>query len=121
MAIALFPALAPSARGWQPGSPPVGVFTSMSGYETRMQYGSAAIGATLSLTWTTLTEAQIWQIIDHHQSAAGVEAFQLPAAVFAGMSRYPWGATWRYSSPPSVTWLAPGLGSVQLDLVQVLA
>lgn len=121
MAIASFPALAPSARGWQPGSPPVGVFTSMSGYETRMQYGSAVVGATLSLTWATLTEAQVWQIVDHHQSAAGVEAFQLPTAVFAGMSRHPSGSTWRYGAPPAVTWLAPGLGSVQVELLQVLA
>jgi hypothetical protein len=117
--IANFPSLAPSARAWQPGTPPVGVFVGMAGTETRMRYGARAVGATLSLTYAVLEEANVWLVVNHHQLAAGTEAFALPTAVFAGMSTTP-GGVWRYAGAPTVTWLSPGLASVQVDLVQAL-
>jgi hypothetical protein len=118
--IANFPSLAPSARAWQPGTPPVGVFVGMAGTETRMRYGSKAVGATLSLTYAVLEEVDVWLVVNHHQLAAGTEAFTLPTAVFAGMTTAPSGLTWRYGGAPTVTWLSPGLASVQVDLVQVI-
>lgn len=118
--IANFPSLAPSARAWQPGAQPAGVFVSMSGYETRMSYGSKAVGATLSLTYSVLEEVDVWLIVNHHQLSAGIEAFLLPLAVFAGMTTIPSELIWRYSGAPTVTWLSPGLASIQVDLVQVL-
>jgi hypothetical protein len=73
----------------------------------------------LSLTYAVLEEANVWLVVNHHQLAAGTEAFALPTAVFAGMSTTP-GGVWRYAGAPTVTWLSPGLASVQVDLVQAL-
>lgn len=119
MAIAAFPAIAPSARGWQPGIQPSGVFTSLSGYETRISYGAAAVGANLSLSWNVLKEADALRIVTHFGQSAGTEVFSLPSTTWAGMSSPP-GGLWRYDGAPSVTWLSPGLASVQVSLVQVL-
>ena len=124
MAVAAFPAIEPSVRSWTPGARPASSYSSLSGYEVRVQHGSLAIGSSLSLSFSNLTEAVGKQITDHYATAQGsFETFALPAEVFAGMSGYdyitPAGTTWRYAGPPSVSYVAPGIQSVSVELLAI--
>jgi hypothetical protein len=124
MAVAAFPGLKPSARSWTVGSRPVKSFTSLSGYEARVLLGPLAIGGSIGLQFTNLLEADVLQITGHYETAKGsYEVFDLPASVFAGMANgssvTPATAKWRYGGPPSVDWVAPGIASVNVSLVQV--
>jgi hypothetical protein len=124
MPVAAFPAIKPSSRTWTPGSQPVQSFTALSGYEARVLLGPNPIGATLSLGFQNLTEAVFLQISAHYATAQGTyETFDLPVDAFAGITSYsgitPTGYKWRYSAPPSVEWVAPGIGNVSVSLLAV--
>lgn len=124
MAVAAFPAIEPSSRSWTPGSQPVQSFTALSGYEARVLLGPNPIGATLALGFQNLLEAAFLQITSHYATAKGTyEAFDLPAAVFAGISSYsgitPSGYKWRYASAPTVEWTAPGIGNASVTLLAI--
>lgn len=124
MTVAAFPAIKPSSRTWTPGSQPVQSFTALSGYEARVLLGPNPIGATLSLGFQNLTEAVFLQIISHYATAKGTyEVFDLPADAFAGMTSYsgvtPSGYKWRYSGPPTIDWVAPGIGNASVSLLAV--
>lgn len=124
MAVQAFPSISPTARAWTPGMRPMSAFASLAGYEVRVQHGSIAVGAQLRLSFQNLREEIGKQITDHFAIAQGTyETFELPAAVYAGMSSYdyitPTATTWRYAAPPSVTYEAPGIQSVSVDLAAV--
>lgn len=124
MAVASFPALKPTARSWTPGAQPVTSFTSISGYEVRVALGPDPVGTSMELVFENAFEAEIKQVTDHFVLAKGIyEVFALPPETFAGMTTYghvtPTGFSWRYSGPPSIQWLSPGLGTVTVSLVAV--
>lgn len=126
MAVASFPTIKPSSRTWTPGSQPVQSFTALSGYESRVLLGPNPIGATLSLGFQNLTEAVFLEITSHYAVAKGIyEVFDLPADIFAGMTSYngvtPSGYKWRYSGPPTIDWVAPGIGNASVSLLAVSA
>ena len=121
MAIADFPALTPSARSWTPGTQPMTAFTSLAGAEVRVLHGSTPIGITLQLTFSNLLEASADLITAHYLLARGTfELFDLPAAVYGGIANYssikPTGSLWRYSGPPSVDYVSPGVQNVSVEL-----
>lgn len=124
MAVVAFPSIRPSTRSWTPGTPPMQSFTALSGYEARVLLGPNPIGTTLQLGFQNLTEAVFLQITSHYAIAQGTyELFSLPVTAFAGMTNFagvtPTGFLWRYASPPSVEWTAPGIGNVSVSLVAV--
>jgi len=104
-----------------PGRQPSTAYTSLSGHEVRVLHGNMAVGARLSLTFSNLAEATGRLITDHFALAQGTyETFALPAEVFAGLasSGYiaPAGTTWRYDGAPSVSYKAPSLQTVTVEL-----
>ena len=124
MAVANFPSIAPTSRSWTPGARPLSTYSSLSGYEVRVQHGNTAIGTALSLGFDNLTEAVGKQITDHYITAQGsFDTFALPAEIFAGMNSYayvtPSGTTWRYARPPAVTYVAPGIQTVSVELIAI--
>lgn len=124
MAVAAFPSIKPSARTWTPGAKPQTTFRSQSGFEVRIQHGNVSVGAELRLGFQNLTESVGKQITDHYAAAQGsYETFSLPNEVFAGMSSFGYitaaQTTWRYASPPTVTYVAPGIQSINVDLAAV--
>lgn len=126
MVVAAFPSIKPSSRVWTPGSQPVQSFTALSGYEARVLLGSNPINAKLQLDFRNRMEAVLLQITAHYALAKGVyEVFDLPADVLAGMGNYgsvtPSGFKWRYAGPPSVDWVAPGIGNASVSLLAVKA
>jgi hypothetical protein len=124
MAVQSFPSIKPSSRVWTPGSKPQSIYTSQSGYEVRIQHGSLTVGSQLSLGFQNLLEVVGKQITDHYAIAQGsFETFALPVEIFAGMATYDYitatSTTWRYGRPPSVTYIAPGIQSINVELVAV--
>ena len=124
MSVAAFPSIAPSSRSWTPGSMPMKSFNTFSGYEARVLLGPNPIGTSLALGFSNLLEDQLLQITEHHIVAKGsFEIFDLPETVLAGMTNY-WKVTplcfqWRYAGPPSIDWVAPGIGNVSVSLLAV--
>jgi len=99
-------------------------FTSTSGYEVRVLQGSASVGQQLSLVFSNLLEAKGKEITDHYEAMRGTFGlFDLPAVVFGGMSSSghikPASNMWRYAGAPGVTYVAPGIVSVSVELVAV--
>ena len=124
MAVAAFPSIKPSARTWVPGSKPQTTYRSQGGYEVRIQHGNLVVGGQLILGFQNLLEATGKLITDHYATAEGsFETFSLPADIFAGMSSYSYinasGTTWRYASAPTVSYVAPGIQSISVDLLAV--
>ena len=124
MAAAAFPSLKPSTRSWTPGSPPVATFSSLSGVESRVLLGAAAVGSSLQLSFENRTEADAQQVTDHFAAANGMyEVFDLPAEAFAGMASFghvkPSAFKWRYQDVPAVTYQMPNVVSVVVKLVAV--
>jgi hypothetical protein len=96
----------------------------LSGYETRVQYGSQAIGASLSLSFQNLKEVKVSELVAHYTTAGGIlNFFSLPAETTAGMSSTAaapiLSARWRYAEAPGIEWVAPGIASVSCNLVSV--
>ena len=119
-----FPAIKPSSRSWTPGSQPVKTFSSLSGHEQRILLGPEPVGTSLTLAFSNLTEQVLLQITDHYRLAKGTfETFDLPSAIFAGMTNYggvtPDNQSWRYAGSPQVDWVAPGIGNVSVSLIAV--
>ena len=120
----VFPSLQPSARSFSPGQVSVTSFMSMSGKETRVLQGDTPHSHRLSLTFANILDATGQQIMDHWTGQLGIALpFSLPAAVYAGWSLYqstiPDGQQWRYSEIPSVTFVAPGIMTVSVELVSL--
>ena len=124
MAIAAFPKVKPSSRGWTPGSPPMRSFGTLSGYQARVLLGDKPVGTSLSLGFQNIQESVFLLIMDHYIAAKGsYDTFALPAEVFAGMQSSSKvtssGFTWRYASAPTVTWVKAGIGNVSVQLSSV--
>lgn len=101
-------------------------FVALSGYEARVLLGPNPIGAMLSLGFQNLTEDVFLQITSHYATAKGTyEVFDLPEDAFAGMTNYsdvtPSGYKWRYAGPPTIDWVAPGIGNASVSLLAVNA
>lgn len=119
-----FPSVAPSSRVWSPGVRAQSVYQSLDGIEIRFAHGSKVTGQRLSLVFDNVSESVGRSITDHYDTndtTYGV--FDLPAQVFAGMAAYnntnPAGNSWRYASPPQVTYGRPGYQSVTVELLGV--
>ena len=120
----VFPALQPSSRSFTPGQVSVTSFKAMSGKETRVLQGDTPHAHRLSLTFDNILDAAGQQILDHWAGQLGIGLqFHLSPAVYAGWSLYQSTVSdtqqWRYESMPSVTFVAPGIMSVSVELVSL--
>ena len=117
-----FPALAPSSRTFTQGVQPVSTFQTYSGLENRVLLGANQAGLSLSLAFQNLTEADFNLIFAHYVEAQGsYQDFNLSNEVVAGISDasyiQPATYTYRYAGPPSVEWVAPGIGNASVSLI----
>ena len=118
-----FPSLTPTAREFAPGDFPVKRFTSQSGAETRILYGSQRTSAVLNLSYTNVTDANAELFLDDFSDQLGTfRTFALPSAVFDGWSGTaskidaPPGTKWRYDAEPQIQSVRPGISSVTVSL-----
>ena len=120
-----FPGLKPNSRSVTVGNWPVASFVAMSGKETRILTGGQPSSDTLSLGFKNIQEPAVKQILDHYLAQAGTFfSFTLPDAVWVGWTgaREIMASTtkWRYTAPPSVKAVAPGIMDITVELVSLL-
>ena len=121
-----FPALAPSSRTYDPGNWPVKTYNSVSGVEVRLRYGDKRFNAKLSLQYQNIPDTSADDFLAHYESQFGTyKSFTLPSEVVAGWT----GSTYipnqstmkfRYSGPPVVDSVRPGVSTVSLELTGVI-
>ena len=121
-----FPALAPSSRQYDPGNWPVKTYNSVSGVEIRLRYGDKRFNAKLTLQYQNIPDTSADDFLAHYESQFGTyKAFTLPAAVVSGWT----GSTYipnqttmkfRYSGPPVVDSVRPGVSTVSVELTGVI-
>lgn len=120
-----FPAYKPSSRAFTAGQIPVSTFRALSGAETRIITGSQTSSHAVSLSFNNVDEQVTENILGHWYLMQGVAlAFQLPFEVWAGWSTYANGVSpnqsWRYSKPPNVDTVSPGIMNISVQLLSVL-
>lgn len=119
-----FPSVKPSSRAWTPGMRAQTVYQAVDGVEVRFARGSRVVGQRLTLVFENVTESEGRSITDHYDdNGTTFGTFDLPAAVFAGMSSYTYtndpNNAWRYASPPQVSYITPGYQTVSVELLGV--
>ena len=122
-----FPAYAPTARSFNAGDYSYKTFTSQSGKEVRILYGDKRTGMTIDLSYDNIADTKADDFIAHYDEVkGGFVSFVLPAAFRTGWSGdataidAATGNQWRYSEPPTITSVRPGISSVTVKLVGVL-
>ena len=126
------PNLAPSSRSFAAGEYPQAVFEAQNGAKSIIRYGNKAVNATLTLGFTNVSDLEANNIINNYinvnsewdyviftasQGLQGIENNSLKNQVIDGASS---GLRWRYSAPPSVTSVQPGINNVTCSFVACL-
>jgi len=122
-----FPSYAPTSRSFGAGDYAYKAFQSQSGKEVRILYGDKRTGMTLDLSYDNIPDTQADDFVAHYDEVkGGFTSFTLPAAFRTGWSGNTaaidaaTGNQWRYSEPPAITSVRPGISSVTVRLVGVL-
>jgi len=129
-----FPQLAPSNRSFSYGDYPVKKYNAMDGFETRILFGSQRFNFTLNLSYDNITDDEAVKFLQHFDEQTGTfQAYFIgPDNVGSSLAgpkkgvskdlaeKMPGPGRWRYSEPPSITSVYPGVSSVRVVLVSVL-
>lgn len=122
-----YPSHAPTGRTFNAGDYSYKAFQSQSGKEVRILYGDKRTGMTLDLRYDNISDTKADDFIAHYDEVkGGFTSFTLPAAFRTGWDGdtaaidAATGNQWRYSDPPAITSVRPGISSVTVRLVGVL-
>ena len=131
-AVTFPPNIAPSSRSYTAGEYPQTVFEAQNGAKSIIRYGNKAVNSTLTLGFTNVPDSVAVGILGNYNSVnsdwdyvtfdeshglQGIESALLLAHVESGSSS---GLKWRYSAPPSVTSVQPGINNVSCSFVACL-
>lgn len=123
--------IAPSSRSYKAGEYPQEIFESQNGSKTVIRYGNKAVNATLTLGFTNISDADALSIITNYKNVnsdwdnvvfetargmQGIEDKDLRAEIYGDSE----GTRWRYSAPPSITSVQPGINNVSCKFVACL-
>ena len=124
-----FPTIAPTSRTFEGGDWPIKRFVSQSGSEVRILYGDRRTGHTLSLGYQNIDDATVEQFFQHYYEQKGTyQTFSFGTAATTVGQGWKGGADffnagaavqYRYSGPPSVQQVRPGISSVTVNFVAV--
>tara|TARA_R100000742_G_C4222862_1_gene46199 strand:+ start:273 stop:692 length:420 start_codon:yes stop_codon:yes gene_type:complete len=136
MARVLFPEhIAPSSRSFTPGEYPQAVFEAQNGAKSIIRYGNKSVNAKLTLGFTNISEEDASALITNYNSVnsdwdyvifgsdRGLQGINsigfvgLRDQILQGGSS---GLRWRYSGPPTVTSVQPGIHNVTCSFVACL-
>ena len=96
-----FPTLAPTSRTFEAGDYPIKTFTSQSGVETRILYGSRRTGQKMSLTYQNIFDHQAEEFVDHYDEVFGtLNPFSIASEGTADGAKTGWNA---FDVPDPVT------------------
>jgi len=129
MAIQL-PNVAPTSRSFSPPRWPTNSTRSQSGVKTLRLWGSQPSDATLTLSFTNVSDATAFEFARAHRLAKGpITEVTLPENVFAGLGSSlateitnlatTQGLRWFFpeNDPPRITSVKPGRSSITVNLV----
>lgn len=86
-----FPTLAPTSRTFDAGDYPIKTFTSQSGVETRILYGSRRTGQKMSLTYQNIFDHQAEEFVEHYDEVFGtLNAFSIASVGTADGAKTGW-------------------------------
>ncbi|MFZ9261291.1 MAG: hypothetical protein ACO23G_12775 [Limnohabitans sp.] len=128
MAAVAFPALVPSGRRYNPGRYPQAEFKALNGATTTLRYGNRRFDAELDLQFQNVTDTQAAQLLAlYEQTMVADDWVTFTAADGAGGASTPLanyirevggsGLRWRFSEPPSVDSVKPGLSTVAVRFI----
>ena len=132
-----FPAVKPTSRNFSAGEYPSTTFESLDGTKTHLRYGNKRVNATLNLGFSNISDADAGLIIANYENvmseydfvrfkdenaAIGIDSSFLKQEIRdnAGTGQTKLGLRWRYSRPPSVTSVQPGISNVSCSFVACL-
>ena len=136
-----FPDIKPTSRNFSPGEYPSTTFESLDGTKTHLRYGNKRVNATLNLGFSNITDGQVGLILDNYDDvmsvydyvqftdangSLGIEGagsgYFLRKEIHndAGTGETRLGLKWRYSQPPKVTSVQPGISNVSCSFVACL-
>ena len=126
-----FPTVKPTSRSYNPGTYPSTTFESLDGTKTHLRFGNKRVNATLTLGFSNISDADAALILDNYEdvnsawdyvsfsssnATAGLESTNLSNYLKESTS----GLLWRYSEPPKVTSVYPGISNVSCSFVACL-
>jgi len=126
-----FPSIKPSSRSYNPGTYPSTTFESLDGTKTHLRFGNKRVNATLTLGFSNVSDTSAALILANYESVnsewdyvtfngghatAGVTDTNLLAYLKESGSSL----KWRYSGPPNVTSVYPGISNVSCSFVACL-
>ena len=137
MSFVIFPSVEPSSRSFSPGEFPQAVFEAQNGAKSFIRYGNKRVNATLNLGFSNISDADAGLIIANYENvmseydfvrfkdenaAIGIDSSFLKQEIRdnAGTGQTKLGLRWRYSRPPSVTSVQPGISNVSCSFVACL-
>ena len=121
---------APTSRQFDAGDFPVKEYRAQDGMSVRILYGSKRTGQQMTLEYRAIPDTDAEQFLDHYFEQKGT--FGAWAMTQDAGARRGWGGNyeslgvvesgnrWRYSSPPKLTSVYPGVSNVSIALTAVL-
>ena len=135
-----FPAIKPSGRAYSPGTYPQTTFEAQNGAKSVIRYGNRRVNAELNVSFSNIPDSEVVAILQNYRSVNSnwdYVVFDMNN-VLAGLDRDTladgWvgerqtitetdhisGLRWRYSGPPKVTSVQPGISNVSCSFVGCL-
>lgn len=118
--MATFPALKPNGRSLSLGNTPQLEYNAVSGANVRFLQGAKRVNQTLTLTYISISESDLYLIYSHYEEQQGsLLSFPLPAIIWSGYSTVPISAVdyeWRYADGLSVAPSAVNRFSLEVTL-----
>ena len=125
------PSVKVSTRSYNPGTFPSTEFQSLDGTKTHIRYGNKRVNSTLQLGFVNISDADASLILDNYVSVnsdwdyvsfdnskvtEGISSSDLKIFLNESGSSL----RWRYSGPPTVTSVFPGISNVNCSFVACL-
>ena len=122
------PQYIPTSRSLGLGNFPVKTYRSQNGAEMRLLYGDKRTNMTMQLSYQNVADSVAQEFVEHFIVTEGTfKCFAIGTASRDGWSQADkymgaseWGNEWRYSKPPQLTSVYPGVSSVTVELVAVI-
>jgi len=131
---AAFPSITPSSRSYSPGEYPETEFLALNGARSIVRFGANQVGHRLQLTFRNISDAEALQIVQHYatvngdytnatfiiSNTSGPMAGVTSTGLAQEMSQQGTATKWRYSNPPSVQSVYPGVSTVTCTFIGYL-
>ena len=125
-----FPSIKPTSRSYSPGNYPQTVFEAQNGATSVVRFGSRRVNSELTLGFDNISDVEAQSILQNFEAVNGPWNYvtftgqdgSLGARAISSYIKESGGSglRWRYSDPPSVTSVKPGICSVQCSFTGVL-